>query len=1271
MKSLKIFLILSILLLPVNIELTDNSMGEDNVLDEEAPSRGQMFFNNDTYEYRSMWLEGYQIVNISEVKAVVELARRYNFNVLSPLINGDYRGVFYNSSYFGKHPDIRWDFDPLMSLIREAHKYGIQVHPWWHTLYSYPILRNHPEWRSQTSYGSYSSTWINPAIPEAREYVRDVTLEVVKNYPIDGIKLDTIRYGGSSYSYDAYSLAKYQEEDGEDFNRWRRTQITETVELIYDSIMEVKPWFWVGADVFSSSWGRMTSVFQEPELWANMGIIDYITPMIYTTSYTSYNSSLKNDVQNVNCPVVGGTYIYIPGNTAHGNVPSEEAGIELMLREVNTAQYLDAWGICAFAYKFLRQYPSYGQALLDGPFSEDLDAPIKEQNIPTKRSMWTFEKDHDREGWNLYDAGYFYPTDGVWSISLEKAPKMLSPRINITAEGVNVIEISALVEENVNCTLEIYWGQMAAVMDKNRMTQRRIQGDGEWALHSIHLDESMRWNGVITYLVIVPRFEDRGNITIDQISLHWMPYCIRECSYIGPFTVGGDEGLMEREFIENEGSIKPRLGDINSGRMWKEFSMERDLMDFRFPLGHMSYSVVYSHVYVISEFEQEVMIRTGSSDSIKVWLNGERSLSFDGTRSVFPDQNTSTVNLREGYNSLFFKLGAYSGDLSVFIRFTDLSNNTLDSLTYANNIEVMDEPEIGLDNGTWFSSRDVTFDVDVIDAEAGMDHLEIFLDGETLTESDSRTIQLKDLSNGYHEIGVRAIDTLGFSSEVSFVTIGVDHEIPVLDGPFSPAEYVTEPSIEWKWMQVNEPISGIDHYRLDIEYGPLDSPGYSRLDPIITNDTSYKLTSRISDGNIYSMKVTAFSVSGMNYVSGYSDGVTVDLLSPLPPTTLETELIDTANRTFMISWDGASDNLGNEGLFYIISVIEDGVETRITTDLTSFMYRRKIGCIPQFTVMSVDAAGNIGDPSKTYVLENILPVLEIDPTPSNRPGEIFVLNANRSYDPDGMITGYQWKIDDVNVSNDPHLEVTIESGHFIVDLLAFDDAGGVSEISFYLDLDDPEFIENGTLRGWLINKSFKEHMLPPINITIPVYPEPEIPEPDPLISTREGYIRISLLTIICIFLLSVLFYFGVFIRRTYVGSKTEFIVNVKEKEEETDELGRPIGWSTGLEESSPRLNLGVHTDAPGLRPPSIYDIQEEQSSIEDHIFIDDMDLMDDDLEDDVDIQDDEYDVVDIEDWEDIEFIEEMEEFEDWEDIDEMDEDDDIDDDDLFIMEEEG
>ena len=222
---------------------------------------------------------------------------RSTMELFSPYITG-------NIGDFG-------NYDPLEFAIKEAHKRGLEIHAWINTnrvfsgsnisIKNNPlhISQFQPDWVYEKS---DNSIWLNPGIPEVREYLVDFVDEIVQNYNIDGIQLDFIRYPkvpiGDSESYDQYG-------NGIPIAQWRRDNITKFITSLHQRIKESNHKIKLGVTPIgiykSIQNGRgmegYSDVFQDTCEWLRLGIIDYAVPQIYW----DVKSNPKFDVLTKDC----------------------------------------------------------------------------------------------------------------------------------------------------------------------------------------------------------------------------------------------------------------------------------------------------------------------------------------------------------------------------------------------------------------------------------------------------------------------------------------------------------------------------------------------------------------------------------------------------------------------------------------------------------------------------------------------------------------------------------------------------------------------------------------------------------------------------------------------------------------------------------------------------------------------------------------------------------------------------------------------------------
>lgn len=266
-------------------------------------------------EARALWISRFDWADETQLRDLVTRAANANFNIVFVQVRGR-ADAFYRSSLepWGHRPpaftlgrDPGWD--PLAVAVEHGRSRGVEVHAWinalvgWCTRDAIPetsprhILLVHPEWRMVSQAGDDfvdNCTWISPGPAAARTHVARVAADIVRNYAVDGVHLDYIRYPYTSYSYDAASLAAYDQaraaQPGLGYDEFRRRLINATVAEVHDSINAVRRTARLSAAVWgvyrnTAGWSNIASGYdarlQDSWGWTQAGIIDAIVPMIY------------------------------------------------------------------------------------------------------------------------------------------------------------------------------------------------------------------------------------------------------------------------------------------------------------------------------------------------------------------------------------------------------------------------------------------------------------------------------------------------------------------------------------------------------------------------------------------------------------------------------------------------------------------------------------------------------------------------------------------------------------------------------------------------------------------------------------------------------------------------------------------------------------------------------------------------------------------------------------------------------------------------------
>lgn len=208
-------------------------------------------------------------------------------------------------------------FDPLDVLLTEAHARGLSLEAWVNpyrlrssasmppAIAENSLLNTHPEWVCTVNEGAY----LNPAIPEAADYVVQGVAELVQNYAVDGIHFDDYFYPTTDVAFDAASYAQYQTGGGTmSLADWRRENVNQLVRAVYAAVKETDPEVVFGISPQGNMENNYDKQFIDVEEWLTEdGYIDYICPQIYfgfdnsTYPYAetveAWSDLIENDVQ--------------------------------------------------------------------------------------------------------------------------------------------------------------------------------------------------------------------------------------------------------------------------------------------------------------------------------------------------------------------------------------------------------------------------------------------------------------------------------------------------------------------------------------------------------------------------------------------------------------------------------------------------------------------------------------------------------------------------------------------------------------------------------------------------------------------------------------------------------------------------------------------------------------------------------------------------------------------------------------------------------------
>lgn len=202
-------------------------------------------------------------------------------------------------------------FDPLDLLITEAHARGLSLEAWVNpyrlrasaaqpaALAPDNLACTHPDWvwTDPDTGGQY----LNPACPEAADYVVQGVAELVQNYPVDGIHFDDYFYPTTDPALDQ---AQFDRSGQGDRGAFRRQQVTALVRAVHDTIKAQDPTLRFGISPQGNPDNDLTQQYSDVYAWLDPAgeppVIDYLCPQVYWGyGYTLRSGSTRFSFENI------------------------------------------------------------------------------------------------------------------------------------------------------------------------------------------------------------------------------------------------------------------------------------------------------------------------------------------------------------------------------------------------------------------------------------------------------------------------------------------------------------------------------------------------------------------------------------------------------------------------------------------------------------------------------------------------------------------------------------------------------------------------------------------------------------------------------------------------------------------------------------------------------------------------------------------------------------------------------------------------------------
>ncbi len=284
----------------------------------------------DRREVRAIWVTRWDYVSAYDVRTAIRNCASLGLNRVYFQVRGQ-ADAFYRSTLEPWSEELKGDpkrggdpgYDPLAIAVTAARESGVELYAWINVLPGWRgkkpardrrhLFHRHPEWfmtdgrgrRQLLARETDRYSLLNPCRSEVRAHLRAVVAEIARNYAIDGVQFDYLRYlrrnvsKGEDVPFDAATVAEFRKRFGREprtlpgaWNRFRQDAMDRLVRELASAIRSARPGTAVSIAAVHDLELARRDLFQDAPRWLRLGWVDEVCPMLYTTSESRFGTLL-------------------------------------------------------------------------------------------------------------------------------------------------------------------------------------------------------------------------------------------------------------------------------------------------------------------------------------------------------------------------------------------------------------------------------------------------------------------------------------------------------------------------------------------------------------------------------------------------------------------------------------------------------------------------------------------------------------------------------------------------------------------------------------------------------------------------------------------------------------------------------------------------------------------------------------------------------------------------------------------------------------------
>lgn len=459
-------------------------------LDVQVTNANYMNFESPKVQTRGVWLR--------PKEKTLEQVKEHLQKIKETGINAIYLETWWDgyTTWPTSIPDTELNpmyegFDVLGAYIAEGKKLGVEIHAWVENFFAGgPVVQNHPDWRlisrkgMDYEEGSYNAKWywLNPALPQARDFVASVYKELVTKYDIDSLHLDYARYPGSGdytndFGYDTYTRNLFSEKYGVDplnlhpgeehwaeWLQFRAAIINDWVKQVVEDAHRIKPKLQITAAVWPNYDEAPQSHAQDTKYWLDHNLIDHVFHMSYAPDSSLIVADLKSTMS------LAGSNAFVSSglDTFQGNSTS------VVVDQINEAYRNGASGNALFEFEGLFNY-KYDEVLKIGVYRNEAIMP----DYRTTKPLTTIMEEIIRKINEIY-----IPFEGMSSVEADKLKKVLQKAVKALKAKPDLRDNTA---KTVMRQIDTLTNELLANSSINPEVKNRMNHDLDYGRKIVHV----------------------------------------------------------------------------------------------------------------------------------------------------------------------------------------------------------------------------------------------------------------------------------------------------------------------------------------------------------------------------------------------------------------------------------------------------------------------------------------------------------------------------------------------------------------------------------------------------------------------------------------------------------------------------------------------------------------------------------------------------------------------------------------------------------------